>query len=143
MQSSDPTIPLPAYAAAHTVAARVHEHFLRHREAARTQGAAAAVLVPDARDIEVMVDTAFWASVRREEGYVPTISLAFLPPDRGVSPLRLERALPLSAAALARLSPAVERPGVHLGVWRGPDGLHVWGLTWAVPAFCFVLEVIA
>ena len=51
--------------------------------------------------------------------------------------------LPLSAAALARLGPAVERPGVHLGVWRGPDGLHVWGLTWAVPAFCFVLEVIA
>ena len=143
MPSSDPMVPVPAYTAAHAIAARVHEHFLRHREAARAQGDAAAVLVPDARDIEVVVDTAFWASLRREEGYVPTISLAFLPPDRGISPLRLERALPLCAAALARLSPAVERPGVHLGVWRGPDGLHVWGLTWAVPAFCFVLEVIA
>ncbi len=143
MQSSDPTISVPAYAAGHAVAARVHEHFLRHREAARAQGDAAAVLVPDARDIEVMVDTAFWASMRREEGYVPTISLAFLPPARGVRPLLFERALPLSAAALARLGPAVERPGIHLGVWRGPDGLHAWGLTWAVPAFCFVLEVIA
>lgn len=143
MQSSEPTIPVPAYAAAQAIAARVHEHLLRHRETARAQGDTAAVLVPDARDIAVMVDTAFWASVRREEGYVPMISLAFLSPDRGVRPLRLERALPLSAAALARLGPAVERPGVHLGVWRGPDGLHVWGLTWAVPAFCFVLEVIA
>jgi len=143
MQSTDPTIPLPAYAAAHTIAARVHEHFLRHREAARAQGDAAAVLVPEVRDIAVLVDTAFWASMRREEGYVPTISLAFLPPDRGVLPLRLERTLPLSAAALARLGPAVERPGVHLGAWRGADGLYVWGLTWAVPAFCFVLEVIA
>lgn len=141
MPHSDPTPPLPAYAAAHAVATRVHEHFLRHRDAARAQGTAA-ILVPDARDIEVMVDTAFWASMRREEGYIPTISLAFLPPDRGVGPLRLERTRPLSAAALARLSPAVERPGVHLGVWRGAGGLHVWGLTWAVPAFCFVLEVI-
>ena len=143
MQSSDPMIPVPAYAAAHTIATSVHEHFLRHREAARAQGEAAAVLVPDVRDIAVLVDTAFWASMRREEGYVPMISLAFLPPDHGVRPLRLEPALPVSAAALARLGPAVERPGVHLGVWRGPDGLHVWGLTWAVPAFCFVLEVVA
>ncbi|HYL81808.1 MAG TPA: hypothetical protein VEU07_13400 [Candidatus Acidoferrum sp.] len=143
MQASDPTIPVPAYAAAHAVAARVHEHFLRHREAACAQGDVAAVLVPDIRDIETMVDAAFWASMRREEGYVPTISLAFLPPDRGVRPLLLERPLPLSPAGLARLGPAVERPGIHLGVWRGPDGLHAWGLTWAVPAFCFVLEVIA
>ena len=137
--------PLPGstYAAARAVAPRVHEHFQRHREAAHEQDDALAALVPDVPAIEAMVDAAFWASMRREEGYVPTVSLALLPPDRGVGPLRFERTLPLSAAALARLGPAVERPGVHLGVWRGPDGMHLWGLTWAVPAFCFVLEVIA
>ena len=144
MQTFDATTPpFPAYAAAHLVAARVHEHLSRHREGVLARGEAVPVPVPDAQDIEAIVDAAFWASVRREEGYVPTVSLAFLPPDQGVRPLRLARALPLSAAALARLGPAVERPGIHLGVWRGPDGLHVWGLTWAVPAFCFVLEVIA
>jgi sensor domain DACNV-containing protein len=132
MQSFDPTIPVPVYAAAHAVAARAHEHFLRHREEARAQGGAA-VLVPDSRDIEVMVDTAFWACMRREEGYVPTISLAFLPPDRGVRPLLFERPLPLNPAALARLGPAVERPGIQLGIWRSPDGLHAWGLTTAIP----------
>lgn len=142
MQIPDSTIAVPPYAAARTVAPRVHEHFLRHREAAG-DGAALALLVPDAPTIEAMVDAAFWASVRREEGYVPTVSLALLPPDRGVGPLQFESVLPLNPAVLARLAPAVERPGVHLGVWHGADGLHVWGLTWAVPAFCFVLEVIA
>jgi hypothetical protein len=37
----------------------------------------------------------------------------------------------------------VERPGIHLGVWRDSAGkLHVWGATRKVPSFCFVLEVI-
>ena len=38
---------------------------------------------PDAEDIEAIIDAAFWASLRREEGYVPKISLALLPPDAG------------------------------------------------------------
>ncbi len=135
--------PFPVYAAARVVASRVHAHLSRHREGILARGEAAPVPVPDPQDIEAIVEAAFWASVRREEGYVPTISLAFLPPDRGIQPLRFARVLPLNAAALARLGPAVERPGIHLGVWRDPDGLNVWGLTWAVPAFCFVLEVIA
>ena len=144
MQSPDTKLAVPVYAAARVVAPRVHAHFLRHRETAvRDDGTMPAVLVPDTAAIEAMVDAAFWASVRREEGFVPTVSLAFLPPDRSVGPLLFGRALPLTPAALARLGPAVERPGVHLGVWRGGDGLHLWGLTWAVPAFCFVLEVIA
>jgi DNA integrity scanning protein DisA with diadenylate cyclase activity len=36
----------------------------------------------------------------------------------------------------------VERPGIHLGVWREKDELLVWGTTRAVPSFCFVLEVL-
>jgi hypothetical protein len=143
MQSVNARTVAPAYAAARAVAPRVHGHFLRHREVAQGDRDALAGLIPDPSAIEAMVDAAFWASVRREEGFVPTVSLAFLPPDRSVGPLRFERALPLTPDVLARLSPAVERPGVHLGIWRERDGLQVWGLTWAVPAFCFVLEVIS
>lgn len=143
MPSSKNTSAVPAYAAAHKVAPRVHEHLLHHRRTLPDTGATEAAPTPDVHDIETLVDAAFWASVRREEGNIPTISLAFLPPDQSVRPLLLEQPLPLSAAGLARLGPAVERPGIHLGVWRGPEGLQVWGLTWAVPAFCFVLEVIA
>jgi hypothetical protein len=40
------------------------------------------------------------------------------------------------------MAPAVERPGIHLGVWRDGDALRVWGTTHAIPRFCFVLEVV-
>jgi hypothetical protein len=89
-----------------------------------------------------MIDAAFWASLQREEGYEPEISLTFLPPERAVRPLRFERPLPLSSRALARLAPAVERPGIHLGVFRQGTELVVWGTTRAVPSFCFVVEVL-
>jgi hypothetical protein len=92
-----------------------------------------------------MIDAAFWASLRREEGYVPRISLALLPPDNAPHPLLFERPLPLSPGALVRVAPAVERPSIHLGVWRvGPGGgLRVWGTTRTVPTSSFVLEVSA
>jgi len=60
-----------------------------------------------------------------------------------VRPLMLAQAMPLSPRALGRLAPAVERPGIHLGVWRDDQGvLRVWGTTRAIPTFCFVLEVL-
>ena len=90
----------------------------------------------------MIIDAAFWASLRREEGYSPKISLAFLPPDRAGQSLMFEQPLPLTPAALARLAPAVERPGIHLGVWRDRAGLHVWGTTRTIPRFCVVLEVV-
>ena len=80
-----------------------------------------------------MVDAAFWASLQREEGYAPEISLVFLPPDDAVHPLRLAAPLRLGPRALSRLAPAVERPGIHLGVWRDEGGLAVWGTTREVP----------
>jgi hypothetical protein len=60
-----------------------------------------------------------------------------------VRPLRLSPPLPLGPRALAQLAPAVERPGIHLGVFRQAGELVVWGTTRAVPANCFVLEVVA
>lgn len=81
--------------------------------------------------------------MRREEGYVPKISLAFLPPLAEVQPLVFARALPLQPDALTRLAAAVERPGIHLGVWPDGNGLQVWGTTHTIPPFCFVVEVVA
>ena len=132
----------PAYPAARAVAATVQEHFARHLAAARQHGRQELAPQPDAQAIEAIIDAAFWASLRREEGYSPKISLAFLPPEQAGSPLRFERLLPLTPAALSRLAPAVERPGIHLGVWRNRDELCVWGTTRTIPKFCFVLEVI-
>jgi len=132
----------PHYPAARAFAARLEHHFSRHA-AAGLQRSDAGTPLPDAAAIETLIDVAFWASVQREEGYPPEISLAFLPPDRAVRPLMLAAPLPLGPRALARLAPAVERPGIHLGVWRDRGELVVWGTTRAIPSFCFVLEVLA
>ena len=51
--------------------------------------------------------------------------------------------LPLHPVTLTRVAPAVERPGIHLGVWRRQDEFSVWGTTRTIPSLCFVLEVAA
>ncbi len=132
----------PAYPAARAVAATVQAHFARYIAAARQQGQLELASVPDAQAIEAIIDVAFWASLRREEGYFSKISLAFLPPAQARQPLTFERRLPFNPGALSRLAPAAERPGIHLGVWRDTDELYVWGTTRAIPRFCFVLDVI-
>jgi hypothetical protein len=138
-------VTLPAYAVARGVAPAVSEHLRRHRAALPPQDAnqPPLELLPDEHVIEALVDAAFWASVRREEGYIPKISLAFLRPIPEVSPLVFASSLSLDPSALTRLAAAVERPGIHLGVWPEDGELKVWGTTHMIPAFCFVVEVVA
>ena len=45
--------------------------------------------------------------------------------------------------SLTRVSPAVLRPGIHLGIHRQEGELWVWGATRKLPPYSFVLEVIA
>jgi hypothetical protein len=132
-----------AYAAARTIAPKLHAYFARHRAEAIGNCQQDLAPLPDAETIEAIIDAAFWASLRREEGYSPRISLAFLPEGAAPSPLILERQLPLNPDALTRVSRAVERPGIHLGIWRRDDELCVWGTTGTIPVLCFVLEVAA
>jgi hypothetical protein len=128
----------PRYPAARAFAGRLQERF-----AGRAAATPAMAAVPaDAADIEALIDAAFWASLLREEGYAPEISLAFLPPETAEQALRFAVPLPLGSHALARLAPAVERPGIHLGVWRREGALVVWGTTRMIPPFSFVVEVI-
>src|SRR5712671_6838473 len=129
----------PGYPAARAVAAKVAAHFARHMDPTPLL----ASTPPDVLDIEAIVDAAFWASLRREEGYVPKISLALVPPERAGQPLCLSYRLPLDASTLTKVAPAVERAGIHLGVWRDDGELRVWGTTRVIPAYTFVLEVAA
>ena len=108
------------YLAATTAAPRILAHFERHAESrGQSAGGVVSAVLPGVETIEAMIDAAFWASLRREEGYVPKISLALVSPDQSRYPLRFERPLPLNPAVLTRVAPAVERRGIHLGVW--PD----------------------
>ncbi len=132
----------PGYPAARTVAPTVSKHLDTHLALARESGFEAFAPQPDVRQIEALIDGAFWASLQREEGHAPRISLAFIPPEITGHAMRFERWLPLTPGGLAKLAPAVERPGIHLGVWPDGDGMRVWGTTRSVPNLTFVLEVV-
>ena len=133
----------PAYPAARIIAPRVRAHFELHEQEAIRRGRTVLAPPPDTDTVEALIDVAFWASLRREETYVPKISLAFLTPDAASHPMMFERPLPLVPGALVKVAPAVERPGIHLGVSYGVRGLSVWGTVRAIPFLCFVVEVAA
>ena len=73
------TMKREAYPAARTISPKVQAYFARHAAGARhrSQGR---TTVPDAETIQAVIDAAFWASLRREEGYTPRISLACFHP---------------------------------------------------------------
>ena len=111
--------------------------------AERERGVMDLAPLPDEAAIESIIDAAFWASLRQHERYPLKVTLAYLAPDQTSLPLAFGHRLPLNVENVTRLAPAVERPGVHLGVWREGDEYSIWGATRRLPAFCFVLEVIA
>lgn len=133
----------PGYPAARAIAPKIFGHFTRHLAAQPAHATPPSLTVPTLADIEAIVDAAFWASLRREEGYEPRISLALLSPEQTPQPLLFSQGLSLAPGTLTKVAPAVERPGIHLGVWRRDGELRVWGTTRAIPSFCLVLEVAA
>ena len=60
-----------AYPAAGIVSPALHTHFARHRDEARLRGQTVTAALPDPEVMAAIIDAAFWASLRREEGYVP------------------------------------------------------------------------
>ena len=130
------------YQAASAAAPAIEGHFARLLAAAVQMGEKDLAPEPPLRVIEAIMDVAFWASLRREEGRSPKISLAYLPPLLAGQPLVFEERLLLTPHLLTKLAPAVERSGIHLGIWDEGGELYVWGTTRSIPDCCFVLEVV-
>lgn len=131
----------PTYQAAHTIAPKVEAIFAGHLAAAMESGEEDLAPLPSCSVVEAIIDAAFWASIRKEEGHSPKISLAFLPPVQAGNPLLFKQKLPLSPAALVKIAPGIERAGIHLGIWEEDEELFIWGTTTSIPNFCFVLDV--
>lgn len=127
------------YTLAKIAAPQIAAHLAQHRAGIVAAERSPEYLLPTTATLETLLDAAFWASLRREEGYVPKISLAYLPATEDIHPLMFATSLPLDPGRLAKLAPAVERPGIHLGVWEQ----QVWGATRTIPAYCLVVEVVA
>ena len=133
----------PTYLAARMVAPTIEAHFAQHQAATSQRGDDPLLApLPVAAITEAIIDAAFWASLRREEGRPPKISLVLLPPTHTAQPLVFGYRRRLTPLNLIKLAPAVEQPGTHLGVWHNQDGLYVWGSVTNVPPLCFVLEVV-
>jgi hypothetical protein len=130
------------YKAANEAAPAIERHFVKLLASALEQGGQDLAPEPSLNVIEAIIDVAFWASLRREEGRSPKVSLAYLPPQLAEQPLIFEERILISPHVLTKLAPAVERSGIHLGVWDDDGDLYVWGTTRSIPDCCFVLEVI-
>lgn len=129
------------YKAARLIASKVEAIFSAHLAAARDKGEDDLAPLPVAPFVEAIIDAAFWASLRKEEGHSPKISLAFLPPEQAGNPLLFKQRLPLNPGTLTKLAPGIERAGIHLGIWEEGGELYIWGTTVTIPNFCFVLDV--
>jgi len=96
------------YPAAAVVAPRIRDYFLRHLAAVPAGGGEGMAPVPDVAVLESLINAAFWTSLRREEGFVPKMSLAFVPlADNGYS-MRFEQPMPLTPITMAKVAPVVE-----------------------------------
>jgi sensor domain DACNV-containing protein len=129
------------YAAARAVAPSVYSHFLHYLERARAAGEDHLASLPRPDMIADLIGTAFWASLRREEGHPPKISIAFAAPGETGHPLIFADRLPFEPGVLTKLALAVERPGIHIGVVQDGAELSIWGTTRNLPRYCCVIEV--
>jgi len=130
------------YQAAQMVSETIESHFIFHHQNAVKHDGKILAPIPNSLVIESIIDVGFWASLRREEGRSPKISLAFLPPSLTERPLIFEHRLKFNPDVLTKLAPSVEHAGIHLGVWIEDDELYIWGTTTNIPGLCFVLEVV-
>src|SRR5580704_16165276 len=128
----------PTYFSARLAADRIQSYLATQ---SAVPGAHAAT-VPDSAALAALIDAAFWTSLRREEGYIPRVSLAFVASEQVDDALTFATSLSLAAKDLSKLAAAVEGAGLHLGVWPQRGELRVWGITRNLPPFCLVLEVI-
>lgn len=129
------------YQAAKPASEILEQHFIKHIGSAVESGEQKLASVPNKKNIETIINAAFWASLRKEEGNFPKISIAFLPPEQVEQPLLFGNKLPLNSTTLTKLAPGIERAGIHLGVWEENGLVYIWGTALKIPNYCFVLDV--
>src|SRR5215468_5130068 len=103
----------PSYPAARIVARRLEARIASSPPEFRDS----ATPKPGSEAIEEIITKAFWASLRREEGHAPKISIAFLPSEQSLRPLVFNFHVLLEANLLAWFALVVECLGIHIGVW--------------------------
>lgn len=139
-QDNVQTTHISKYQAALTLVETVQKHYSKYVASTQRPEGPTQATQPHAEVIESIIDTAFWTSLRREEGLSPKISIAYLSPEQSTQPLLFGQRLELSTDTLTKLAPALESTDIHLGVWYEKE-LFIWGTTRQLPNLCFVVDV--
>jgi len=85
--------------------------------------------LPDRKQLENLVNAAFWASLRREEGRTLKFTLAYGSPSLETD-FRFSQPRPCSVEAISKLAPAVGNQIAYAGVSPSDAGeLQLWGVT--------------
>ena len=88
------------------------------------------VFLLSVEDLTTLINVAFWASFKKEEGRSVTIAVQYAPPDKAHRPFLLQHPLPYTDENLIRISPVLQRSTVECGVWKDDnDQLVIWGLN--------------
>src|SRR2546426_7901267 len=88
-----------------------------HKHLPSDQGAIPVFLV-SMEHLTTLINVAFWASFRKEEGRSVTIALQYAPPDQAYKPFLFQHPLPYSDENIIRISPVLHRSNVACGVWK-------------------------
>jgi hypothetical protein len=80
------------------------------------------------RGVSTLVETAFWAGLRSNEGRTAHVRLAVASPEHVPGAIRFASPIAYEASEIARLAPAVP-PGRCLGVVQVDDGFQIWGFA--------------
>ena len=88
------------------------------------------VFLVSVEDLTTLINVAFWASFKKEEGRSVTIAVQYAPPDKADRPFLLKHPLPYTDEHLIRMSPVLQQSNVECGVWKDDtDQLVMWGLN--------------
>ena len=99
--------------------------------------------VPDVAVLESLINAAFWTSLRREEGFVPKMSLAYVPPADNGYAMRFEQPMlltPHDAGQGGAGRRARRHPPGRVGATDGD--LYAWGTTRSIPPLGLVIEIV-
>ena len=87
------------------------------------------VCLVSVEELTTLINVAFWASFKKEEGRSVTIAVQYAPPDKADSPFLFQHPLPYTDEHLSRISPVLQGSTVECGVWKDDtDQLVMWGL---------------
>lgn len=96
-------------------------------------GAFAGVVQPLTREqLSVLIETAFWAGLRSDEGRTTRVSVAAVSPENFHDAVKFETPVAYDEPHITKLAPAVPRAGCLLASGSG-DALNIWGFGRSLP----------